>query len=96
MYIVRYISIYNTGKITQKMSSCLRRRTADACFVVLYCPVQYLFPVLPSWRIQALDEVGGVAEKHGIARGTARHVGVSVKQLRGLYRRCHVGLSVKQ
>ena len=30
-----------------------------------------LFPILPPRRVKALDEVGGVAEEHGVAGGAA-------------------------
>ena len=33
----------------------------------------YLFPVLSSAAVQTLDEVGGVAQEHGVAGGPGDH-----------------------
>lgn len=40
-------------------------RTTDVYF--------YLFAILTSWRVQALNEIGGVTEEEGIAGGSADH-----------------------
>ena len=33
----------------------------------------HLLPVLPPGGVEALDEVGGVAQEHGVAGGAAHH-----------------------